>query len=99
MQYPCVWITPTGEKALQVHGMCVREMFLKKDPTSEVEVIEDVAKIREILRKWQIRILKPEYILIPPLEEGDITMWDNWSVFHSGVDYPISYGPRSKFRS
>jgi hypothetical protein len=74
-------------------------MFFKKDPTSEVEVIEDVAKIRGILRKWQIRILKPEYIWIPPQEEGDIVMWDNWSVFHSAVDYPISYGPRSKFES
>lgn len=71
-------MTPTGEKALQVHGICVRKLFLKKDEKSEVEAIEDRTRILEILHKWQTRILKPEYIFVPPLEEGDITMWDNW---------------------
>ena len=53
-------------------------MFLKRSPESEVEIIEDRSRILKIVDSWQRRILRPEYILIPPLEEGDITMWDNW---------------------
>ena len=31
-----------------------------------------------------------------PVEEGDIAMWDNYSCFHSAVDYPLEgYGPRT----
>jgi xanthine dioxygenase len=56
-------------------------MFLKSSPASSVKVIEDVAKIREILARWQRRILRPEYIFIAPVEEGDIGMWDNWVSF------------------
>jgi xanthine dioxygenase len=56
----------------------VRKLFLKKDPNGEVEVIEDRTRILEILDKWQRRILRPEYIFVPPLREGDIILWDNW---------------------
>lgn len=108
-----VWMTPSGRKALQVHGIAVRKMFLKATPTSEVQVIEDVVKIRELLHDWQERIIRPEYVFMGPVEEGDVQMWDNWvciferyssaimlthiqSVFHSAVDYPDHYGPRSK---
>ena len=64
-------MTPTGEKSMQVHGKCVRKMFLKATPASEVEVIEDVAKIRKLLHSWQERIIRPEYVLMAPVEEGD----------------------------
>jgi alpha-ketoglutarate-dependent taurine dioxygenase len=52
------------------------------------------------IRKWlaniQLRILKPGYICMAPVEEGDVTMWDNYGVFHSAVDYPYKkYGPRT----
>ena len=113
-KYPMVWMTPTGKKALQVHGIAVRKMYLKATPTSEVQVVEDVVKIRELLHSWQERIIRPEYVLMGPVEEGDLQMWDNWvsshclqifqppylqdlqSVFHTAVDYPDHYGPRSK---
>ena len=91
-----VWVNPLGQKALQVHGIAVRKMFLKPTPTSEVEVVEDVTRIRKLLLSWQERILRPEYIMMTPVENGDVQMWDNWSVFHSAVDYPEKYGPRSK---
>ena len=93
--YPMVWMRPNGRKALQVHGIAVRKMFLKTSPTSIVEEIDDVVKIRMVLHKLQSRINHPDYILMAPVEEGDVGMWDNWSVFHSAVDYPDSYGSRS----
>lgn len=93
--YPMVWLTPTGEKSLQVHGKCVRKMFLKATPESEVEVIEDLTRIRKLLHSWQERIIRPEYVLMAPVDDGDVQMWDNWSVFHSAVDYPDHYGPRT----
>lgn len=86
----------TGEKAFQVHGIAVRKLFLRSSPTAEAEVIEDVAKIRSFLLDIQSRILKPEYICLPEVEEGDIVMWDNYGLFHTAVDYPLEkYGPRS----
>jgi alpha-ketoglutarate-dependent taurine dioxygenase len=79
-----VWMSPTGEKSLQVHGKCVRKMFLKATPDSEVEVIEDLPEIRKLLHSWQERIIRPEYVLMAPVEEGDVQMWDNWvSCFRS----------------
>ncbi|RDW62288.1 clavaminate synthase-like protein [Coleophoma cylindrospora] len=93
--YPMVWNTADGRKALQVHGIAVRKLFIKATPTSSVEVVDDVVKIRAFLHNWQSRIHKPEYILMAPVEEGDVGMWDNWSVFHSAVDYPDAYGVRS----
>tara|TARA_R110002060_G_scaffold65345_3_gene74337 strand:- start:412 stop:708 length:297 start_codon:yes stop_codon:yes gene_type:complete len=92
-----VWVNPLGKKALQVHGIAVRKMFLKPTPTSEVEVVEDITRIRQLLLSWQERILWPEYIMMTPVENGDVQMWDNWSVFHSAVDYPEKYGTRSKY--
>lgn len=105
-------MNPLGQKALQVHGIAVRKLFLKATPTSEVEVIEDLAQIRKLILSWQERALRPEYIVMTPVENGDVQMWDNWvsplcprgeealtslqSVFHSAVDYPEKYGVRSK---
>lgn len=91
-----VWINPLGQKALQVHGIAVRKMFLKATPTSEVKVVDEVAEIRKLLHSWQERVIRPEYVFCAPVEEGDVQMWDNWSMFHSGIDYPDQYGPRSK---
>jgi xanthine dioxygenase len=73
-----VWVSPLGQKALQVHGICVRKMFLKATPTSEVKEVTDLVEIRKFLHNWQERIIKPEYILSSPVEVGDVQMWDNW---------------------
>ncbi|KAI1388413.1 Clavaminate synthase-like protein [Hypoxylon trugodes] len=95
-RYPMVWVNPvTGEKAFQVHGICARKLFIRSSPEEEPQVIEDVVEIRKLLKSIQERVLKPEYILIPSLGEGDIVMWANYQMFHTAVDYPASYGPRT----
>lgn len=94
--YPMVWVNPvTGEKAFQVHGICVRKLFLRSSPTEDPRVVEDVVEIRKLLKTIQERVLKPEYISIPTLEEGDIVMWANHQMFHTAIDYPASFGPRT----
>lgn len=97
VQYPLVWVNPvTGEKAFQVHTICVRKLFLRSSPTEEPKVIEDLVEIRNFLADIQHRILKPQFILMAPVDEGDVAIWDNFGVFHSAVDYPVNkYGPRS----
>jgi alpha-ketoglutarate-dependent taurine dioxygenase len=95
-QYPMVWLNPvTGERAFMVHTICVRRLFLRSSPTEEPRVVEDLSEIRAWLKAVQERVLKPEFIMIPSLEEGDIVMWANYQVFHSAVDYPLSMGPRT----
>lgn len=95
-RYPMVWVNPiTGEKAFMVHGICVRRMFLRNSPNEEARVVEDLGEIREWLKVIQERVLKPEYVMIPKLESGDIVMWSNWQMFHSAVDYHDKLGPRT----
>ncbi|KAL4881027.1 hypothetical protein BJY04DRAFT_218546 [Aspergillus karnatakaensis] len=94
--YPMVWLNPlTGEKAFQVHGICARRLFLRSSLAEKPQIVEDVAEIRKFILGIQSRILKPEHILLAPIEEGDMVIWDNYGMFHSAVDYPISMGPRS----
>ncbi|KAF3070876.1 hypothetical protein GL218_00667 [Daldinia childiae] len=94
--YPMVWVNPvTGEKAFQVHGICARRLFIRSSPTEEPRIVEDLVEIRKLLKIIQERVLKPEYILIPSLEEGDIVMWANYQMFHTAIDYPDWFGPRT----
>ncbi|PVI04816.1 Clavaminate synthase-like protein [Periconia macrospinosa] len=95
-RYPMVWVNPvTGEKAFMVHGICVRRVFMRSSPTDEPEVVEDLVRIREWLAKIQERVLKPEYIMLPQVVEGDIVMWANYQMFHTAVDYPDHWGART----
>ncbi|CAK7264118.1 hypothetical protein SEPCBS57363_000908 [Sporothrix epigloea] len=94
--YPMVWINPvTNERAFMVHAICVRRLFLRTSPNATPEVVEDLEAVRSWLRPLQERILKPEYIMVPDLDEGDIVMWANYQLFHSAIDYPSSMGPRT----
>lgn len=92
-----MWINPvTGEKAFQVHGIGVRKLFLRSSEDEQPRVIEDLDAIRSFLHTIQSRILRPEYIWLPKVEEGDIVMWDNYGTFHTAVDYPLEkFGPRT----
>lgn len=95
-RYPMAWVNPvTGEKAFMVHGICARRLFLRSSPGEEPRVVDDVVEIRAFLKGIQSRVLKPEYVMLPPLEEGDIVMWANYQMFHTAVDYPDLFGPRS----
>ncbi|EFX04570.1 alpha-ketoglutarate dependent xanthine dioxygenase [Grosmannia clavigera kw1407] len=94
--YPMVWLNPvTGERAFMVHGLAARRLFLRSSPEEEPRVVDDVAAIRAFLHPLQERVLRPEFILIPTVEEGDILMWANYQMFHSAIDYPDAFGPRS----
>ncbi|KAL3459757.1 hypothetical protein BJX64DRAFT_301062 [Aspergillus heterothallicus] len=94
--YPMVWVNPlTGEKAFHVHGICARKLYLRSSPDQEPRIMDDISEIRKFVLDIQCRILKPEYILLAPVEEGDVIIWDNYGVFHSAVDYPVKLGPRS----
>lgn len=95
-RYPMVWVNPvTGEKAFMVHGICVLKMFLRSSVDEQPKVVEDVIEIRKWLKGIQERVLKPEYIMLPKAEEGDIIMWANYQTFHTAVDYPDKLGPRT----
>ncbi|KAF6843917.1 alpha-ketoglutarate dependent xanthine dioxygenase [Colletotrichum musicola] len=95
-RYPMVWVNPiTGEKAFMVHGICVRRMFLRSGVDQDPKIVEDVVEIRKWLKDIQERVLKPEYILLPKAEEGDIIMWANYQMFHTAVDYHDNLGPRT----
>ncbi|KAK3070470.1 hypothetical protein LTR53_010426 [Teratosphaeriaceae sp. CCFEE 6253] len=96
-KYPLVWVNPvTGEKAFQVHQICARKLYIRSGPDEQPRVMDNLIEIREFLSEIQLRILKPQYICLAPVEEGDVAMWDNYGLFHSAVDYPLdSYGPRS----
>lgn len=86
----------TGEKAFQVHGLAARKLFLRSSTSEPPKVIDDVVAIRSFLHDIQTRVLRPEYIWLPEVEEGDIVMWDNYGTFHTAVDYPLEkYGPRT----
>jgi hypothetical protein len=93
------WVNPeTGEKAFMVHGIVAHKLFIRSSPDEEPCVISDVVEIREFLSNIQSRILKPEYVLLPEFEVGDMVMWDNYSVFPSACDYPEEgYSPRCKY--
>lgn len=94
--YPMVWVNPvTGEKAFMVHGICAYKLYLRSSPDEKPTVVDDVEKIRAFLKPIQEKVLKPEYILMPKVEEGNILMWANWQVFHTAVDFPITYGSRT----
>ncbi|KAF3400595.1 hypothetical protein DPV78_005026 [Talaromyces pinophilus] len=95
-KYPLVWVNPlTGEKAFQVHGICARRLYLRSSKDEAPHVMDDVEEITNFILGIQNRILKPEYVLLAPAEEGDMVIWDNYGVFHSAVDYPLSMGPRT----
>ncbi|OLN89757.1 putative dioxygenase C576.01c-like protein 6 [Colletotrichum chlorophyti] len=95
-QYPVVWMNPsTGRKAFMVHCGVARRLFLRRSPDEEYKVIDDVNEVRDMLYDVVRRILKPEYILIPPEEDGDLLVWDNCSTMHTRVDYPDSYGTKT----
>ena len=82
-------MTSTGEKALQVHTKCVRKVFLRPTTTSEVKVVDDLVEIRKLLRGCYERFIRPEYVLMSPVEDGDVQMSDNWSVFTVRLTIPI----------
>lgn len=78
-RYPMVWLNPvTGKKCLQASMDIVRTLYLKSGPDVEEQVIQDPEYVRTFFNKIWDRALDPAYIIVPPVEEGDIAMWNNW---------------------
>ena len=95
-----VWLNPlTGEKAFQDHGICVRKLYLRSSKEEKPRVIENIEEIHDFILGIQHRILKPEYILLAPADEGDMVIWDNYSLFHTAIEYPDKYGGRSMHKA
>jgi xanthine dioxygenase len=91
-----VWVNPlTGEKSFQVQSNAARKLFIRNGPDEAPQVMEDLLEVRAFLLDIQKRILRPEYILIEPEEEGDVLLWDNCGTMHTRIDYPMKYGPRT----
>ncbi|KAJ5986045.1 hypothetical protein N7451_010410 [Penicillium sp. IBT 35674x] len=67
----------------------VRKLLLRSSIYQKPEIIEAAARIRDFIRSIQSCTLYPEYIWLPKVEVGDIVIWDNYSTFHTAVDYPL----------
>lgn len=81
-QFPMVWVNPvTGVRSFQILPDVVRKLYLKSYPDGEERVVEDGEDIRLWLNDILDRICKPENILIPVYEEGDVVMFNNWVAF------------------
>ncbi|KAF1808453.1 Clavaminate synthase-like protein [Eremomyces bilateralis CBS 781.70] len=94
--FPMVWMNPvTGERGFQVRSEVVRKIYLRHSPFEEPHVIDDLEYIRNWLNNILDRIMAPEYVSIPAVEEGDVVMFNNWGVIHSAIECPASYGVRT----
>ncbi|RFU31473.1 hypothetical protein B7463_g4866, partial [Scytalidium lignicola] len=94
-QFPMVWVNPvTGEKGLHIFCDVIRKLHFKSSPDGPERVVDDLEEIRTWLNNIMDRICKPEYISIPPYDEGDLVLFNNWGVIHSAIEYPVHYGSR-----
>jgi hypothetical protein len=90
-----VWVNPeTGRKAFQVQHNLARRLFIRNGPAETPKVIDDVVEVRKFLDNIQSRILKPEYMWVGPDEEQDLVLFYNRGLFHTRIDYPVSWGVR-----
>lgn len=78
---PMVWRNPvTGKLALQIHPSVVRKIHLR-DGT----VIDDLAKVRDIVHDLQRPAISPELVYPHDWEEGDLVLFNNHGVLHTVV--------------
>lgn len=72
-----------------------RRLYLRRSVDEEFNIVEDIAQVRDFIYDIQKRHLRPSNILVPPEEEGDLLVWDNWATMHTRVDYPHHYGSKT----
>jgi xanthine dioxygenase len=78
---PMAWRNPvTGRYALQIHPSVVRKIHLK-DGT----VIDDLARVRDIVHDLQRPGIAPECVYAHDWQEGDLVLFNNHGVLHSVV--------------
>ena len=74
----------TGEKGLHIHCDVVRKLYFKSSVDGPEKVVEDREEVRVWLNNIIDRICRPEYILIPPYDEGDTVLFNNWVRYKPG---------------
>jgi xanthine dioxygenase len=78
---PMVWKNPeTGKLHLQVHPSAVRKLHLKNGT-----VIDDLAKVRDIIHDIQRPAIAPQHVYAHDWQEGDLVLFHNRGVLHSVV--------------
>lgn len=78
-KFPMVWVNPvTGTRSFQILPDVVQKLYLKSGPNAEELVVEDNEEVRIWLNNILDRICKPQNILIPEYDEGDVVMFNNW---------------------
>lgn len=76
---PMCWKNPvTGKLALQVHPSAVQKLVLK-----DGSVVDDLAKVRDIVYRLQRPGIRPELVYAVDWEEGDFAIFNNRGVLHS----------------
>jgi xanthine dioxygenase len=79
MTYPMLWTNPvTGKTALQVHTRC---MLYIEAGGKRLGVLES----RELLHRLMKPAVDPSLVYCHGHEQGDLTLWDNFSVWHSAT--------------
>ncbi|KAL2834799.1 alpha-ketoglutarate dependent xanthine dioxygenase [Aspergillus pseudoustus] len=84
-EHPIVWRNPLNPDRpfLQVHGCCVYRLTTRDPSTGEITVIDDVAKVREVVYNLQRKIYAAENIYAHRWEEGDLVIFHNRGVMRS----------------
>jgi alpha-ketoglutarate-dependent taurine dioxygenase len=78
---PMVWKNPvTGQLAVQIHPSAVRKIHL-----ADGSVIDDLARVREIVHNIQRPAIAPQFVYPHDWEEGDLVLFNNHGVLHSVV--------------
>ena len=78
---PMVWRNPvTGKLALQIHPSAIQKILLK-----DGGVIDDLARVREIVHGLQRPGIAPRKVYAHDWKEGDLVIFNNWGVLHSVV--------------
>lgn len=78
---PMTWQNPiTKQWALQIHPSVIRKIHL-----ADGTVIDDLAKVREIVHDMQRPGIAPELVYAHDWEEGDLVLFNNHGVLHSVV--------------
>ena len=78
---PMAWQNPVTKKfAVQIHPSPVRRIHLK-----DGRVIEELAKVREIVHGLQRPGIAPQYVYAHNWQRGDLVLFNNHGVLHSVV--------------
>ncbi|KAE8385369.1 hypothetical protein BDV23DRAFT_176312 [Aspergillus alliaceus] len=78
---PMVWKNPVTRKlALQIHAPAVRRIHLQ-----DGSVIDDLARIRDIVYRLQRPAISPQYVYAHDWSEGDLVLFNNHGMLHTVV--------------